>query len=243
MLDYAEEIKKRVKFIQDTVGASNAKGIVFANSGGKDAALTGILCKMACDNTVSLILPCGVERSYKSDRTDAMSLSKQYDIATRGIDLAETQEAFLRSVNADTHITPRALANIAPRLRMMAVYAVATSENRLVAGTGNRSEYYLGYFTKFGDGGYDFNPIADLTVTEVLDFLRYLGAPENIINKPPSAGLYEGQTDEADLGITYERIDKYITTGEATSEDKTLIDRYHNSTGHKRRLPLMYGQD
>jgi len=241
MRDYAEEVKRRVKFIQDTVAASNAKGIVFANSGGKDAALTGILCKMACDNTVSLILPCGVARSYKADRADAMLLSKQYNIATHGIDLAETQAAFLRSVKADIQITDRALANIAPRLRMMAIYAVATSENRLVAGTGNRSEIYLGYFTKFGDGGHDFNPINDLTCTEVLEFLRYLGAPENIINKPPSAGLYEGQTDESDLGITYASVDKYITTGEASPEDKAIIDRYHNSTHHKRRLPLMYG--
>jgi len=240
MRDYAEEVKNRVKFIKDTVAASKAKGIVFANSGGKDSALTGILCKMACDNTVSLILPCGVASNYNLDRTDAMALSKQYNIPTRGIDLAETKNAFLRSVGTDIKITERAIANISPRLRMMAVYAVATSENRIVAGTGNLSEYHLGYFTKWGDGGYDFNPIADLTATEVLEFLKYLNAPESIVNKPPSAGLYEGQSDEIELGITYERIDKYITTGEAVPADKAIIDRYHESTHHKRRPPILY---
>ncbi|MCL2840658.1 MAG: NAD(+) synthase [Defluviitaleaceae bacterium] len=241
MRDYAKEVENRIKFIQNIVSTSKVKGIVFANSGGKDAALTGILCKMACDDTVSLILPCGVASNYKSDRTDAMALSKQYNIATRGIDLAEVKEAFSRSVGADICITDRAMANVAPRLRMMAIYAVATSESRLVAGTGNRSERHLGYFTKWGDGGYDFNPIADLTATEVRGFLRYLNAPDNIINKPPSAGLYEGQTDEVDLGITYERIDKYLISGEAVPADKAIVDRYHEATHHKRRSPLNFG--
>jgi len=243
MRDYEQEVKSRVKFIQDIVASSGVKGIIFANSGGKDAALVGILCKMACNNTVSLILPCGVERNYKSDREDAMALSKQYNIATRGIDLADTKTAFLNSLKTDTRLTEAAIANTAPRLRMMTLYAVANSEGRLVAGTGNRSERYLGYFTKWGDGSYDFNPINDLTCTEVLEFLRYLGAPASIVNKPPSAGLYDGQTDEVDLGITYERIDKYITTGEAVPADKAIIDRYHNSTTHKRVLPLMYEEN
>ena len=240
MRDYNEEVKSRVKFIKETVAESKASGIVFANSGGKDAALTGILCKMACENTVSLMLPCGVAINYKSDWNDAMTLAKQYDIATRGIDLAETKAAFLRAVQGDFEITERAMANIAPRLRMLSLNAIATSENRLVAGTGNRSEIYLGYFTKWGDGAYDFNPIADLTCTEVLEFLRWLKAPDAIVNKPPSAGLYEGQTDEIELGITYERIDRYITTGEAVPADMHIIERFHETTHHKRRPPLMY---
>jgi len=100
----------------------------------------------------------------------------------------------------------------------------------------------MGYFTKWGDGAYDFNPIADLTVTEVYEFLEYLGAPENIIKKAPSAGLFEGQTDEADMGVTYAAIDKYITTGEADDNDKAVIDRYHSRSEHKRRMPSIYGK-
>ena len=123
---------------------------------------------------------------------------------------------------------------------MVTLYAVAASENRLVAGTGNASEFHMGYFTKWGDGAYDLNPIADLTATEVFEFLRYLSAPEAVITKAPSAGLFEGQTDEDDMGVTYAAIDKYITTGEANEKDKAIIDRYYARSGHKRRPPLRY---
>ena len=96
------------------------------------------------------------------------------------------------------------------------------------------------YFTKWGDGAYDLNPIADLTATEVFEFLRYLRAPQAVITKAPSAGLFEGQTDEEDMGVTYAAIDKYITTGEANEHDKAIIDRYHARSAHKRRDPLRY---
>ena len=241
MRNFDDEIKKRIEFIQQAVEGAKASGIVFANSGGKDAALVGILCKMACENTISLMLPCGVSINYKSDWNDAIALAKQYNIPTKGIDLAETKKVFMATIQKDHIVTERAMANIAPRLRMLSLYTIATSENRLVAGTGNRSEIYLGYFTKFGDGGYDINPIADLTCTEVFDFLRFLGAPQAIIDKPPSAGLFDGQTDEAELGITYERIDKFLHTGEAVPADRAIIDRYHSTSAHKRRMPLMYG--
>jgi len=119
---------------------------------------------------------------------------------------------------------------------------VAQSRGALVAGTGNRSEMYVGYFTKWGDGAYDFNPIADLTVTEVYEFLDYLEAPENIRRKAPSAGLYEGQTDEAQLGVTYREIDEVILTGTtANPEAEAKIARHHAVTGHKRTDPPRYG--
>jgi len=120
---------------------------------------------------------------------------------------------------------------------MTALYSVAASENRLVAGTGNRSEAYMGYFTKWGDGAYDFNPIADLTVTEIYEFLRYLKAPECVIKKAPSAGLFDGQTDEGEMGIPYSRIDNYLLYGKASGEDLKLIQSYHQRSEHKRNLP------
>ena len=97
-----------------------------------------------------------------------------------------------------------------------------------------------GLFLHLGDGAYDLNPIADLTATEVFEFLRYLKAPQAVITKAPSAGLFEGQTDEEDMGVTYAAIDKYITTGEANEHDKAIIDRYHARSAHKRRDPLRY---
>ena len=241
MRNYEIETEKRVKFIGDILNHANAKGIVFGNSGGKDSALVGILCKMACDNTVGVIMPCGSKRNYEADKNDAEMVAKQFEITTRIVDLSEVKSGLISAVSVETHLTEAAVANIAPRLRMTALYAVAASENRLVAGTGNRSEGYMGYFTKWGDGAYDFNPIADLTVTEVYEFLRHLGAPDPIINKAPSAGLFDGQTDEADMGVTYRAIDGYLLTGTANERDEAVITKFHKSSEHKRKMPPVFG--
>ena len=98
----------------------------------------------------------------------------------------------------------------------------------------------MGYFTKWGDGAYDFNPIADLTVTEIYEFLNYLKAPACIIEKAPSAGLFDGQTDEKEMGITYKQIDNFLLRGEASDADKVTIARFHNTSRHKRTMPLSY---
>ena len=98
----------------------------------------------------------------------------------------------------------------------------------------------MGYFTKWGDGACDFNPISDLTAGEVFAFLEYLKAPRCIIDKAPSAGLFDGQTDEEDMGVSYAAIDRYILTGEATENDRAIIDRYHSRSEHKRRPIATY---
>ena len=123
---------------------------------------------------------------------------------------------------------------------MLTLYAVAAAENRLVAGTGNLSEAYMGYFTKWGDGACDFNPIADLTVTEVYEFLDFLKAPASIRTKAPSAGLFEGQTDEQEMGVTYAAIDEYLTSGTANDRDRAILDRFHSISEHKRRPMAAY---
>ena len=240
MRNYAEETEKRVKFIQQAIADAHADGIIFGNSGGKDSALVGILCKMACENTEGVIMPCSSKRNFTMDKDDGMEVADQFGIRTRVIDLTPQKELAMETLSQAATLTPAAISNIAPRLRMLTLYAIGASENRLVAGTGNASEFHMGYFTKWGDGAYDLNPIADLTATEIFDFLRYLNAPQSIITKAPSAGLFEGQTDEEDMGVTYAAIDQYITTGEATEADKAIIDRYHARSAHKRREPLRY---
>lgn len=240
MRDYQAEFDGRVAFIRDLLASSGAKGIVFGNSGGKDSALVGILCKAACDDTVGIIMPCASKRNFGSDMDDGNALAEQYGIETRTADLTPIRAAAEEAIGTVTDINAASLANIAPRLRMITLYTVAGSEGRLVAGTGNRSEAYMGYFTKWGDGAYDFNPIADLTATEVIEFLDFLDAPVSIRTKAPSAGLYEGQTDEQEMGVTYAAIDRYITTGEATPEDKAIIDRFHSRSEHKRRPAATY---
>lgn len=233
--NYKEEFENRVAYIKKLLADSHTDGIVFGNSGGKDCALVGILCKAACENTVGVILPCASRRNYTLDADDARAVAEKFGIETRVVDLTAVREAEIRELEKVTSLNSMALTNIAPRLRMTTLYAIGAAENRLVAGTGNRSEIYMGYFTKWGDGASDFDPIADLTVSEVYEFLRYLGAPEQIIKKAPSAGLFEGQTDEQEMGVSYAAIDKYILTGEANEHDKAIIERYHSRSEHKRR--------
>ena len=126
---------------------------------------------------------------------------------------------------------------------MLTLYAVAAAENRLVAGTGNKSEAYVGNFTKWGDGAHDFNPIADLTVTEIYEFLRYLDAPKCVIEKAPSAALFDGQTDETEMGVTYAELDTYLSGSGISEEKKTIIERLHNASEHKRKGIAVYKND
>lgn len=240
MRDYKLEIEKRVAFIKEKIKEAHAEGLIFGNSGGKDSALVGILCSMASENVLAVAMPCHSKRNYGEDMDDAIALSKAFNIPMITVDLTETRSVLTEAMNSN--LSPAAVSNIAPRLRMTTLYALGQTHNYLVVGTGNRSERYMGYFTKWGDGAFDLNPIADLTATEVFEFLRYLKAPLNIIEKAPSAGLFEGQTDEKEMGVTYKAIDEYITEGKTDPESKAIIDRYHRVSEHKRKLPTVYGE-
>ncbi len=241
--NWRDEYTGRVEWIRTLLRESGAEGIVYGNSGGKDSALVGILCKAACDNTVGLIMPCGSKRNYHLDMEDGLAVAAQHRIETRVADLTAVREQELSVLGGATEVSALAAANLAPRLRMMTLYAVAASENRLVAGTGNRSEAYMGYFTKWGDGAHDFNPIGDLTVTEIFAFLAYLKAPQQIIDKAPSAGLFDGQTDEKEMGITYRAIDDWILYGKGTEHDLEVMRRFHDKSEHKRRpIPVYKGE-
>ena len=240
MRDYKVEFEKRVNFIKSVLSESGAKGIVYGNSGGKDSALVGILCKAACDNTVGIILPCTSKRNYDEDAADAKVVAKKYNIETRTVDLTPVKEAELKALDGVAVMNAAALANIAPRLRMLTLYAIAAAENRLVAGTGNKSEAYVGYFTKWGDGAHDFNPIADLTVTEIYEFLHYLDAPKCVIEKAPSAALFDGQTDETEMGVTYGELDAYLSGGDIPEDKKIIVERMHKTSEHKRKGISVY---
>jgi len=257
MRDYAQELENRIAWIRQVLADAHSDGIIFGNSGGKDSALVGILCKLACDNTVGIIMPCASTRNYGEDKDDANDVAVQFGIETRIVDLTAVREAVLDAISQQKNVcvynnagqqpdgmtvqlTDAAIKNIAPRLRMTTLYAIGQSENRLVAGTGNRDEIFVGYFTKYGDGGADFNPIADLTVGEVYEFLAYLDAPENIRTKAPSAGLEEGQTDEGEMGILYSDLDEYILTGSTNPAAQAKIERMHAVSEHKRHIVRMY---
>ena len=138
MRDYQKEFENRVAFIRKLVADAHVSGIVYGNSGGKDCTLVSILCKAACDNTVGITMPCASSRNYGSDTDDALAAAKQFGIETRTVDLTETRKAMLEQLESCVTLNDAAVSNIAPRLRMTTLYAVAAAENRLVAGTGNR---------------------------------------------------------------------------------------------------------
>ena len=240
MRDYSKEFADRVRFIRELVEKSGVDGIVFGNSGGKDSALVGILCKFACENTVGIMMPCASKRNFEQDMKDAKEVAEHFGIESRVIDLTDVRQAEIDRLQGITTLTNAAVNNIAPRLRMTTLYAVAASEYRLVAGTGNRSERYMGYFTKWGDGACDFNPIDDLTVTEIYEFLRWLKAPECVIKKAPSAGLFDGQTDESEMGFTYKELDTYLEGGKIDDAALEKIKRMHAKSEHKRRSILTF---
>ncbi len=241
MRDYKKETEKRVEWLKNKLKSAHAEGFVYGNSGGKDCTLVGILCKLASDKTIGVIMPCQSKQNYGSDTDDALAAARKYDIETRTVDLSDAKRALTTALDGKTNPDYRgmtAFANINPRLRMTVLYTVAQTENCLVAGTGNRSEMSLGYFTKWGDGGYDLNPIGDLTVREVYEFLAYFDAPESIRTKKPSAGLWEGQTDEQELGVTYDEVDDYLLEGKATAELKARVDRSIANSAHKKSLTV-----
>ncbi len=156
MIDAKKEIENRTKWIKNLLKESGAKGVVFGASGGKDSVLVGILCKMAADNVTGIIMPCESSRNFNEDRLDALEINEKFGIETVEIDLTEIKRQFAEKLKplCPEH-SDMAYANINPRLRMIALYNYAQRKNYLVAGTGNRSERTMGYFTKWGDGGKD----------------------------------------------------------------------------------------
>ena len=241
MRDYQKELENRVAWIRKVVAEAGCKGVIYGNSGGKDSALVGILCKKACEDTVGIIMPCASKRNFQEDMKDGIEVADQFGIAYRVVDLTAVRETILEQMkNAAETLSDAAVSNIAPRLRMTTLYAIGQSEGRLVAGTGNADELYVGYYTKYGDGGVDFNPIGDLNVSEVYEFLAFLDAPENIRTKAPSAGLFDGQTDEAEMGIKYDEIDEFLTTGKTEPAAQEKIERMHARSEHKRTGTRFY---
>ncbi len=236
-----ERIEKTVEWIRDIVTVSKTEGILVGLSGGIDSAVVAFLIKRAFpSNSLGVILPC---KSSPKDAEDAAALAEAVGISTFRIDLTEVQSTLLHNAvtamgdHKKDHLIRLTDANLRARLRMSTLYAVANANNYLVAGTDNAAEVYTGYFTKYGDGGVDLLPIASLTKREVYEWARVLGVPQSILDRVPSAGLWEGQTDETEMGTTYDMIDDLIEGKEIPQKDREIIEALHSRTEHKRMMP------
>jgi len=225
-------------WIHDEVTASGGAGTVFGLSGGIDSAVVAALAKRAFPHhTLGVVMPC---HSAPQDAEDAMLVAHHFGIPTSTVDLGGVYDTLLAQLAAccsDMGMSRMTDANIKPRLRMTALYAFANQLGYRVLGTGNRAELTIGYFTKHGDGGCDLLPLGSLVKSEVRGLARELGVPAAVIDKPPSAGLWAGQTDEGEMGLTYEELDAYLLTGEAPAAVKTRVDAMNAASGHKRALP------
>ena len=233
---------------------AGARGYAVGLSGGVDSAVVARLCQMATPGKViGVIMPC---HSDPRDEQDAELLAHRFSLPAIRLDLAPAYDLLVADLKTMFRRLPRdqapddgeqtvdiksrmPLANVKPRLRMTTLYFVANSLNYLVAGTGNRSELTIGYFTKYGDGGVDVLPIGGLTKNQVLAMAREFEVPETIVAKPPTAGLWAGQTDEEEMGFSYSDLERYLVKGpDGVAPALAMrIERLVRATEHKRAVP------
>lgn len=229
-----------VNWLRDKVQEAGCKGLVVGLSGGIDSAVVAALAKRAFpENSLGVIMPC---HSNSQDEEHARLVAETIGLKTVKVDLSKTFDSLIDELK-DDGANLLAVSNIKPRLRMTTLYYFAQKNKYLVAGTGNKSELTIGYFTKYGDSGVDLLPISDFVKFEVKELAKFLGIPEIIINKPPSAGLWENQTDENEMGFSYKELDSFILTGEADQKVKEKIIRMNKLSEHKRRMPLMFKRE
>ena len=250
-----------VEWLRQRLALAGARGFVFGLSGGIDSAVVARLCQIASSgNVVGVLMPC---HSDPRDEADARLVADHFQIPTIRLDLAPAYDQLTVGLQQAAKTLPRELlpdtahqtedlkaklplANVKPRLRMTTLYFVANTLNYMVVGTGNRSELSIGYFTKYGDGGVDLLPIGNMLKSEVRAAARALDVPEPIIEKAPSAGLWLGQTDEAEMGFSYAELEDYLTKGPQTVSPALAmrIDRLMRGSEHKRVLaPAPGGSD
>ncbi|MDD4876856.1 MAG: NAD(+) synthase [Dehalococcoidales bacterium] len=230
--------EKLTVWIRSMVSKAGCKGVVIGMSGGIDSSVLAILCQHAFpENILGLIMPC---HSNPEDEKDAKILAAKFSIPTKTVvldNVFDTMHKVLANDVNELTLNQIATANLKVRLRMITLYYYANQRKYIVAGASNKSEISIGYFTKYGDGGVDILPLGSLVKKEIRKLASVLGVPQHIIDKPPSAGLWQGQTDEDDLGFSYEKLDHYLLTGEASDNLKTKINSMIATHKHKRIPP------
>jgi NAD+ synthase len=236
-------------FIRDKVRDAGAKGAVLGLSGGLDSAVVAAMSARALgpDRVLCIMMPDSTTPPQEME--DARELAQQLEVEHMTVDIDPVLDAFRQKLGGD--VEDHAFGNVKARVRMTMLYYHGQIRQYLVMGTGNKSELLMGYFTKYGDGGVDYLPLGDLYKTQVRGLAADIGLPAKFIEKPPSANLLPGQTDEDDLGIAYEDLDRIllgieIGMGNDEIEDRTGLPSSEvarvrgvvRATKHKRRIPL-----
>ena len=240
-----QQIAKQITlWLQEKAAAAGAKGLVVGLSGGIDSACTAALARRAMgDEVLGVLMPC---HSHPLDAQYGRMVADTFRIETLTVDLGPVYDT-LSSALPPVGTPPRMpAANLKPRLRMTTLYYLAAVRNYLVAGTGNKSELMIGYYTKYGDGGVDLEPLGDLYKWQVRELARFLGVPQLIIDRPPTAGLWPNQTDEGEMGLSYNLLDATlaaIQAGETARVDSAVLSRVQAmiaASEHKRHMPPSY---
>ncbi|MCM3784882.1 ammonia-dependent NAD(+) synthetase [Neobacillus mesonae] len=247
-INVEEEVRKRVDFLKEYVLKSGTKGLLIAISGGIDSAVAAALCKQATDElteekgeeykTLGVFQPYGEQ----VDISDSYAVAKAFDLkhtvetnieeAVNEIAL-EVEHGF-KSLGTPRHMTPQGKGNVKARTRMVVQYALSFEMNLLVVGTDHASEAITGFYTKWGDGAVDITPLSSLNKRQVRQIAAYIGVPQSVLDKAPTAGLWEGQTDEKELGITYDDNSNYLEGKEINPEAREKLEAAYLRTGHKR---------
>jgi len=229
---------KLISWVREKVSSAGCKGVVIGMSGGLDSSVLAVLCHRAFPkNMLGVLMPC---YSIQEDIEHAQAVAAKFSIPTKTVVLDSVFDTLLKALPSNKvgpNVSRLAEANLKARLRMLTLYYFANRLGYMVAGSGDRSELSIGYFTKFGDGGADILPLGNLVKGQIRELAHSLGIPQQIIDKPPSPGLWQGQTAEDELGLSYEELDHYLLTGEASSELKEKIESIRAATEHKRQLP------
>ena len=232
-----------VVWLREQLAAAGADGFVFGLSGGVDSAAAAALAVHAVgpDRVLAALLPC---HSQPEDARLGQLVADAFNIPTVTVELDGAYDALTSALPPSDHRL--AAANIKPRLRMISLYYLAQSHNYLVLGSGNKAELFAGYFTKYGDGGVDLLPLGNFSKTQVWELARELGVPTPVVERPPSAGLWPGQTDEGEMGITYRELDRVlaaIEAGETAGIEPATLDKVQGmiaGSAHKRAMPPMF---
>ena len=223
------------KFLKDYLASSKMDGYVLGLSGGIDSSLVAAIARKAVGKDKLFCYAIDIESNPK-DILDATKVAKELDVNLKVIDLTDTYHSYLNNLKGEDFIR-LTKSNLKVRMRMVTLFAFAQEKRSLVLGTDNADERYVGYFTKYGDGAADLLPIVHLTKKEVREAAKMYGLSDELVYRTPSAGLFEGQTDEGEMGIKYDDLDDYLIGRQIDEKSKERIEYLHRISEHKR-IPI-----